>query len=140
MSSEIDHSYPDFARPAPTPSHLSALAIHASQQLPSQSTASANSDSEAMFNFVPPHSAPVETASCPPDGPSFPIDFEADPPSTAPPMGSVNGQGSLGHLSTDSSLSFPELPASLLDDAPEYEFVSDSYTSCLFLLGLPSLC
>ncbi|SPO32744.1 related to CRZ1 - activator of stress genes [Ustilago trichophora] len=64
---------------------------------------------------------PDVSASCPPEGPSFSTtDFDADLAAAAfAPMFSSNEATT---LDTSVPLSFPVLPASLLDEAPEYEY------------------
>lgn len=70
---------------------------------------------------------PDVSASCPPEGPSFSAsDFDADLAAAAfAPIFSSNDATA---LDTSAPLSFPVLPASLLDEAPEYEYVSLSPT------------
>lgn len=66
------------------------------------------------------------SASCPPEGPSFSTsDFDANLAAAAfAPMFSSNDATGLDDPSAP--LSFPVLPASLLDEAPEYEYVSSN--------------
>jgi hypothetical protein len=72
------------------------------------------------------------SASCPPEGPSFvATDFSADLAAAA--FAPIFGSGSTADLNTldlsSEPLSFPVLPASLLDEAPEYEYVSRLFLS-----------
>lgn len=59
------------------------------------------------------------STSCPPAGPSFDVDFELELAASQ-----ALGRSTIADPSDLSELKFPELPADLLDSAPEYEFVS----------------
>ncbi|SPO41960.1 uncharacterized protein PSFLO_07443 [Pseudozyma flocculosa] len=130
MSQDLDHSYNDPSR---------ATSASFQQQQPKdvgdsvygahygEPASLAGRPTEAMFRFMAQdHVAPMETNSCPPDGPTYPAaDFDGDlTSSSATMLGYPHPASSNGLRSdlADSTLSFPELPASLLDEAPEYEY------------------
>ncbi|KAJ1018072.1 hypothetical protein NDA16_004941 [Ustilago loliicola] len=64
------------------------------------------------------------SASCPPEGPSFSTtDFDADLAAAAfAPMFGSSATDTTVFDGSSAPLSFPVLPASLLDEAPEYEY------------------
>lgn len=64
------------------------------------------------------------SASCPPEGPSFShTNFDADLAAAAAFAPLFGAGDTLGLDASSAPLSFPVLPASLLDEAPEYEYV-----------------
>ncbi|CDS00453.1 hypothetical protein [Sporisorium scitamineum] len=75
-----------------------------------------------LTSYTAPSTLADVSASCPPEGPSFSTnDFDANLAAAAfAPMFSSNDATGLDDSSAP--LSFPVLPASLLDEAPEYEY------------------
>ncbi|KAN0063880.1 hypothetical protein ACQY0O_003486 [Thecaphora frezii] len=124
MSHEFDSSYSDLPRATSSSFQPKQTGMSYAASYQEAAVGSSSNAGDAMFRFMPHGSMPpMETSSCPPDGPSHPIDFESDLTSVTM-LGSHSSSSEIKPDLTDSSLTFPELPASLLDDAPEYEFVS----------------
>lgn len=124
LSEATSFSQPSVMAPSASTSDPSSL--YSAATIPSTRTFGSVLDGYSASPALPDISA-----SCPPEGPSFTAnDFDANLATAAfAPIFTSSANGTNGTSSFDASsapLSFPVLPASLLDEAPEYEYVSIS--------------
>lgn len=122
------------------PSLLSASASssHPSSIYSSATVPSSRAFDSALAGYSASSTLADVSASCPPEGPSFSTtDFDADLAAAA--FAPLFNSDTTSLETSSAPLSFPALPASLLDDAPEYEYVSGC-PDCICLTSLPSKC